>query len=85
MSTTEGAMDIITTYKQTYLEETISSTGYINENIKERCTTVHTAISQLKSSLKDVKTGLLMMFYKQGPFKFWISVTQVEELEVLVI
>ena len=78
MSTTEGAMDIITN-RHTWRKQ------YPVQDIKERCTTVHTAISQLKSSLKDVKTGLLMMFYKQGPFKFWISVTQVEELEVLVI
>ena len=70
--------DMHTTHKQKYLGDIISSTGYNNENIKERCKIGHQAISQIKSSLKDVnfgrymiQTGLLMrdsIFTKKKSF-----------------
>ena len=42
---------------QTYLGDTISSSGYNSTNIKERCKTGYSAVSQIKSMLRDVNYG----------------------------
>ena len=49
--------DMRITETQFYLGDTISSSGYNTVNIKERCKTAHSAISQIKSMLSDVNYG----------------------------
>ena len=88
---------MLTTDKQKYLGDVISSSGYNNVNIKERCKIGHQAISQIKSNLSDVnygrymlQTGLLMrdsIFVSKMLLnsEVWHSVTksQLEELEIV--
>ena len=86
--------EMLRTETQKYLGDTISSSGYNNVNIKERCKTGHSAISQVKSMLSDVnfgkftvQTGLLFRdsnFVSQVllNFELWHSVTKKLELEV---
>ena len=88
---------MLSTETQKYLGDTISSSGYNSVNIKERCKTGHSAISQVKSMLRDVnfgkftvQTGLL---FRDSTFvskvllnsEVWHSVTkvQIEDLEVV--
>ena len=89
--------EMLRTETQKYLGDTISSSGYNNVNIKERCKTGHSAISQVKFMLSDVnfgkftvQTGLL---FRDSTFvskvllnsEVWHSVTkvQIEDLEVI--
>ena len=89
--------DMLTAVTQTYLGDTICSSGYNTVNINERCKTGHKAISQIKSLLNDanfgkfaVQTGLLL---RDSTFvskmllnsEVWHSLTksQIEDLEVI--
>ena len=49
--------EMMNTNTQTYLGDTISNTGSNTENIKQRCKIGHSAISQIKSLLKDMSMG----------------------------
>ena len=49
--------EMIDTDTQTYLGDTISNTGSNTENIKQRCKIGHTAISQIKSLMKEISVG----------------------------
>ena len=49
--------DMMETDTQTYLGDTISSTGSNSENIKQRCKIGHSAISQIKSLMRDMSMG----------------------------
>ena len=44
-----------TTEKHNYLGDIISSSGYNDANIKERCKTGHSAIAQIKSVLNEAR------------------------------
>ena len=89
--------DMLTAVSQTYLGDTICSSGYNTVNINERCKTGHKAISQIKSLLNDanfgkfsVQTGLLL---RDSTFvskvllnsEVWHSLTksQINDLEVI--
>ena len=89
--------DMLTAVTQTYLGDTICSSGYNTVNVNERCKTGHKAISQIKSLLNDanfgkfsVQTGLLL---RDSTFvskvllnsEVWHSLTksQVNDLEVI--
>ena len=85
------------TETQRYLGDTISSTGFNSVNIKERCKTGHSAISQIKSMLSDVNFGRFTvqtgLMFRDSIFlskmllnsEVWHSVTklQVEDLEIV--
>ena len=50
-------IQMLTSEKQKYLGDIICSSGSNGENIKERCKTGHSAISQIKSMMKDISLG----------------------------
>ena len=88
---------MLSTDKQKYLGDYISSSGYNNDNLKERCKIGHQAISQIKSCLNDVnygkyqiQTGLLMrdsIFVSKMLLnsEVWHSLpkSQLEDLEII--
>ena len=89
--------EMLTAETQVYLGDTISSTGYNDENIKVRCQIGHSAISQIQSMLSDgvfgkftMQTGLNLRdtnFTSKMLLnsEVWHSVTkaQVENLEIV--
>ena len=70
---------MLTTDKQKYLGDVISSSGFNNVNIKEGCKIGHQAVSQIKSNLSDLNYGQYMLQ------TVWHSVTksQLEELGIV--
>ena len=91
----ETEMQLVETQK--YLGDVISNSGSNSDNIKDRCDKGYSAISQIKSFLKDVgfgrfdiQTGLLMRDSIFGSkmmlnSEVWHAVTkaQINELEVI--
>ena len=72
-------LPMLTTDKQKYLGDVISSSGYNNVNIKERCKIGHQAVSQIKSNLSDVNYGRYMLQTVCHLF----TKSQLEELEIV--
>ena len=88
---------MLTTDKQKYLGDIVCSSGSNQENIKDRCKTGHSAISQIKSLMNDISLGKFTiqigLILRDSIFlskmllnsEVWHSLTksQVEELEVI--
>ena len=88
---------MLTTDKQKYLGDIVSSSGSNQENIKDRCKTGHRAISQIKSLMNDISLGKytiqIGLILRDSIFlskillnsEVWHSLTknQVEELEII--
>ena len=88
---------MLTTSKHKYLGDIVCSSGSNQENIKDRCSTGHGAISQIKSLMNDISLGKFTinigLILRDSIFlskmllnsEVWHSVTkcQIEELEVI--
>ena len=88
---------MLTAETQRYLGDTISSSGFNNVNISERCKIGYQAISQIKSNPKDINYGRFMLqtgiIMRDSIFtskmllnsEVWHSLTksQVEDLEIV--